>query len=49
MMGRREDGQGQFFYAFDLDKVAPPSVKMNSRRRIWIAMRPLPPEVVCMQ
>jgi hypothetical protein len=21
MMGRREDGQGQFFYAFDLDKV----------------------------
>ncbi len=25
MMGRREDGQGQFFYAFDLDKVVPPS------------------------
>jgi transposase len=24
MMGRREDGQGQFFYAFDLDKVVPP-------------------------
>src|SRR4030081_3817014 len=24
MMGRREDGQGQFFYAFDLDEVAPP-------------------------
>jgi len=23
MMGRREDGQGQFFYAFDLDKVMP--------------------------
>jgi transposase len=23
MMGRREDGQGQFFYAFDLDKVVP--------------------------
>ena len=23
-MGRREDGQGQFFYAFDLDKVVPP-------------------------
>src|SRR5437764_1245962 len=21
MMGRREDGQGQFFYSFDLDKV----------------------------
>src|SRR6266542_2347918 len=24
MMDRREDGQGQFFYAFDLDKVVPP-------------------------
>ena len=24
MMGRRENGQGQFFYAFDLDKVVPP-------------------------
>ncbi len=24
MMGRREDGQGQFFYAFDLDEVVPP-------------------------
>jgi transposase len=24
MMGRREDGQGQFFYAFDLDQVVPP-------------------------
>jgi hypothetical protein len=24
MMGRREDGQGQFFYSFDLDKVVPP-------------------------
>ncbi len=24
MMGRREQGQGQFFYAFDLDKVVPP-------------------------
>src|SRR5437867_9294126 len=23
MMGRQEDGQGQFFYAFDLDKVVP--------------------------
>src|SRR6476660_2086548 len=23
MMGRRESGQGQFFYAFDLDKVVP--------------------------
>jgi hypothetical protein len=23
MMGRRERGQGQFFYAFDLDKVVP--------------------------
>ena len=23
-MGRQEDGQGQFFYAFDLDKVVPP-------------------------
>src|SRR6266700_3217160 len=24
MMGRRDDGQGQFFYAFDLNKVVPP-------------------------
>src|SRR5204863_7264804 len=24
MMGRREEGQGQFFYSFDLDKVIPP-------------------------
>jgi transposase len=24
MMGQREGGQGQFFYAFDLDKVVPP-------------------------
>ena len=24
MMGRREDGQGQFFNSFDLDKVVPP-------------------------
>ena len=24
MMGQREDGQRQFFYAFDLDKVVPP-------------------------
>src|SRR3984893_1877178 len=23
MMGRREDGQGQFFYSFDLDEVVP--------------------------
>ena len=23
MMGRRERGQGQFFYSFDLDKVVP--------------------------
>jgi transposase len=24
MMGRREEGQGQFFYSFDLDRVVPP-------------------------
>jgi hypothetical protein len=24
MMGRREEGQGKFFYSFDLDKVVPP-------------------------
>ena len=24
MMGRRDQGQGQFFYAFDLDKIVPP-------------------------
>jgi len=23
-MGRREEGQGQFFYSFDLDKMVPP-------------------------
>jgi transposase len=23
-LGRREDGQGQFFYSYDLDKVVPP-------------------------
>ena len=23
-MGRRQGGQGQFFYSFDLDKVVPP-------------------------
>lgn len=23
MMGRRENGQGQFFYSFDLDEVVP--------------------------
>jgi hypothetical protein len=23
MMGRREDGQGRFFYSFDLDTVVP--------------------------
>jgi transposase len=25
MMGRREAGQGQFFYSFELDKVVPPN------------------------
>jgi hypothetical protein len=25
MMGQQEDGQSQFFYAFDLDKVVPPA------------------------
>jgi transposase len=24
MMGRRKDGQGQFFYSFNLDEVVPP-------------------------
>ena len=24
MMGRRESGQGQFFYSFDLDRMVPP-------------------------
>ena len=24
VMGRREDGQGQFFYSFDLDEAVPP-------------------------
>ena len=24
MMGRQEEGQGQFFYSFDLDRVVPP-------------------------
>jgi uncharacterized membrane protein YccF (DUF307 family) len=30
-------------------RAAPPSSVMKSRRGMWIAMRPLPPEVVCMQ
>jgi hypothetical protein len=30
MMGRREGGQGQFFYAFDLDEVVPRS-KIQTR------------------
>src|SRR5215468_9558785 len=31
MMGRREDGQGQFFYSFDLDKGVP---RDHSERQI---------------
>src|SRR5271166_6308031 len=36
MMGRREGGQGQFFYSFDLDKVVPPETLMTyeSARRV---------------
>ncbi len=33
MMGRREGGQGQFFYAFDLDKVVPPDHLVPARPR----------------
>src|SRR6266567_1979164 len=33
MMGRREDGQGQFFYAFDLDKIVPPDHLVFCRAR----------------
>ena len=31
MMGRRKEGQGQFFYAFDLDKVVPPDQIWSAR------------------
>jgi hypothetical protein len=36
MMGRRDDGQVQFLYAFDLDKVVPPDhlVQKNARRLV---------------
>jgi hypothetical protein len=30
MMGRREGGQEQFFYAFDLDEVVPPDHLVRS-------------------
>jgi hypothetical protein len=48
MMGRREDGQGQFFYAFDLDKVVPQPTcataiqnsRARSRRRALGTRRP---------
>lgn len=35
-MGRRESGQGQFFYSFDLDEVVPPD---HLVRQIW-ALKP---------
>jgi hypothetical protein len=31
MMGRREDGQGQFFYSFDLDEVVPPRPRSDAK------------------
>jgi transposase len=34
MMGRREIGQGQFFYAFDLDKVVPPDHLVRRIERV---------------
>jgi hypothetical protein len=39
MMGRRESGQGQFFYSFELDEVVPPDhlVRQIERRsRPWL-------------
>jgi len=36
MMGRREGGQVQFLYAFDLDKVVPPD-------HLWLAGSSLKP------
>ena len=48
MMGRREDGQGQFFYSFDLDKVGPPDhlvrqiseslLQQSFPRRLWLVV-----------
>jgi hypothetical protein len=32
MIGRLEDGQGQFFYSFDLDKVVSPGSPANDFR-----------------
>ena len=42
MMGRREDGQGQFFYAFEVDKVAPPS-RVTSEPSL---IHPWPPSIM---
>ena len=47
MMGQRERGQGQFFYAFDLDKVVPADhlVGRSTAYSIWIgctrSLRPI--------
>ena len=35
MMGRREGGQGQLFYAFNLDEVVPPDHLV--RQILWCA------------
>ena len=34
MMGRRERGQGQFFYAFDLDEVVPTDHLVKGGRQV---------------
>lgn len=38
MMGRREGGQDQFFYSFDLDKVVPADHLVRQTRRTVLAV-----------
>ena len=35
MLGRQESGQGQFFYAFDLDRVVPPDHLVGKSMVCW--------------
>jgi hypothetical protein len=43
MMGRREGGQGQYFYSFDLDKVVPPDHLV--RQVEWLVDRGITPHI----
>ena len=39
MMGRREDGQGQFFYLIDLDNVIPPNHLVRQQTTLVVKMK----------